>query len=196
MTNDPITPMQRQREALLQQLRDQQSAPSSSQPSRENSAVPGTAAAAGDQYLVFMLQEREFAVKADAVQGVERLTSLTPVPNVASWVKGIMNLRGSIVSLVDLRTFFELEPLSHTPRTRVLSLQYNEMVICFIVDSISEMLVVPASAIINGSIRQSPIPTWCAPYATGIALLNGNRAVVLMDVARLVFSEKMQHYEI
>jgi purine-binding chemotaxis protein CheW len=150
--------------------------------------------AVGEQYLVFSLNDRELAVKAELVQGVERLIDLTVVPNVLSWVKGVMNLRGSIVSVVDLRMFLELEQSSHTSRTRLLSLQYNEMVICFIVDGVSEMLPVPEAAISNGNMRQATIPHWAQPYAAGIALL-ANRAIVLLDVPRLLFSEKMQHYE-
>jgi purine-binding chemotaxis protein CheW len=72
-------------------------------------------------------------------------------------------------------------------------LQYNEMVICFIVDSVSEMLPVPPSAIVTGNVRQANIPPWAVPYATGTALL-ANRAVVLLDVPRLLFSDKMQRY--
>lgn len=148
----------------------------------------------GEQYLVFSLGDRELAVKAEQVQGVERLGELTPVPNVVAWVKGIMNLRGSIASVVDLRMFLDLEPIPPSPRTRLLSLQYNEMVICFVVDNVSEMLPVPATAVINGNTRQANIPPWAIPYATGSALL-ANRAIVLLDVARLLFSEKMQRYE-
>ena len=76
---------------------------------------------AGEQYLVFSLREREFAVKAKLVQGVERLVDLTPVPNVAPWVKGVINLRGSITSVVDLRMFLDLEQLPHSTRTRLLT---------------------------------------------------------------------------
>lgn len=148
----------------------------------------------GEQYLVFSLGDRELAVKAEQVQGVERLSDLTPVPNVVAWVRGIMNLRGSIASVVDLRMFLDLEPIPPTPRTRLLSLQYNEMVICFVVDNVSEMLPVPANTVINGNMRQANIPPWAIPYATGSALL-ANRAIVLLDVARLLFSEKMQRYE-
>jgi purine-binding chemotaxis protein CheW len=146
----------------------------------------------GEQYLVFSLADCEFAVKAEQVQGVERLGDLTMVPNIASWVKGVINLRGSIASVVDLRMFLELEQLPYTPRTRLLSLQHNEMVICFVVDGVSEMLSIP-DAIINGNARQAAIPYWATPYAGGCALLP-NRALVLLDVARLLFSEKMQRY--
>jgi purine-binding chemotaxis protein CheW len=148
----------------------------------------------GEQYLIFSLANRELAVKAELVQGVERLAEITPVPNVLPWVKGVMNLRSSIASVVDLRAFLDLEASAYTARTRLLSLQYNDMLICFVVDSVSEMLPIPATAIISSNTRQANIPPWAAPYASGGALL-ANRAVVLLDVAQLLFSEKMQRYE-
>jgi purine-binding chemotaxis protein CheW len=147
----------------------------------------------GEQYLVFSLADQELAVKAEMVQGVERLIDVTPVPNVVPWVKGVINLRGSIISVVDLRTFLDLAQLSVTPRTRLLSLHHNEMVICFVVDGVSEMLPIPAAAIVPVNARQAHIPHWAVPYTAGCALL-ANRNLVLLDVARLLFSEKMQHY--
>jgi purine-binding chemotaxis protein CheW len=160
---------------------------------RTDGTSPGEVPAIGDQFLVFSLADREFAVKADMVQGVERLADLTLVPHVASWIKGVMNLRGSIVSVVDLRAFLGLEPSPYSPRTRVLSLQSNELVICFIVDGVSEMLPIPAPAIIRENVRQAAIPPWAISYATGSALV-ANRVMVILDVARLLFSEKMQNY--
>lgn len=163
---------------------------------KDGTPAPAPAAVpVADQYLTFSLLDRDFAVKADAVQGVERLSVLTPVPNVASWIRGIMNLRGSIISVVDLRAFLGLESLPLNARTRLLSLQYNDMVICFMVDAISGMLAIPPSTIVSGSIRQSPIPQWIMPYARGMTLIN-NRAIILLDVAQLLFSEKIQHYEL
>lgn len=154
----------------------------------------GVAAPPAEQYLVFSLSNHDFAVRAELVQGVERLIDLTLVPNVAPWVRGVINLHGSIVSVVDLRLFLELEQLAYTPRTRLLSLQHNEMVIGFVVDGVSEMLSIPTSALVNGKSLQAAIPQWAIPYAAGGALL-ANRAVVILDVARLLFSEKMQRYE-
>lgn len=173
--------------------------------------------AAGEQYLVFLLQECEFVIKAEMVQGVERIIDLTPVPNVAPWVKGVMNLRGAITSVVDLRLFLDLEQIAYSPRTRLLSVHYNDMVISFIVDGVNEMLPVPASAIVPAEASvgidgrrtsfvgrggsqgpnalQSAIPQWIASYARGSVLL-GSRLLVLLDVERLLFSEKIQHYEV
>ncbi len=148
----------------------------------------------GEQYLVFTLLDREFALKAEHVQGVERLIDVTPVPNVASWIKGVINLRGSIASVVDTRSFLEMESLPYNPRTRLLSVQYNEMVICLVVDSVSEMLQIPEGSITDVNERQIAIPPWVAPYAAGSALLI-QRAIVLLDAARLLFSDKMQRYK-
>jgi purine-binding chemotaxis protein CheW len=150
----------------------------------------------GDQYLVFSLREREFAVKAELVQGVERLIDITPVPNIVSWVKGVINLRGSITSVVDFRMFLGLEHQPYSLRTRLLSLQCNDMVMCLIVDGVSEMLPIPTTAITReaGNARQSIIPPWISSYTAGSALL-ANRTMVLLDVERLLFSDKMQHYE-
>jgi purine-binding chemotaxis protein CheW len=149
----------------------------------------------GEQYLVFSLLEREFALKAEHIQGVERLVDVTPVPNVAHWVKGVINLRGSIASVVDLRSFLDMEQLPYNPRTRLLSVQYNEMVICLVVDGVSEMVPIPPTAITNINARQTTtIPHWAIPYAAGVALLD-TRVIVLVDAARLLFSDRMQRYE-
>ena len=163
---------------------------------RADGGAAGAASAviAGEQYLVFTLFEREFAFKAEHIQGVERLADVTPVPNVASWVRGVINLRGSIASVVDLRAFLAMELLPYNPRTRLLSVQYNEMVICLVVDGVSDMVPVPASAIVEVGTRQANIPAWAVPYAAGYALLDNRRGIVLLDAARLLFSDKMQRY--
>ncbi len=149
----------------------------------------------GDQYLVFSLLDREFAFKAEHIQGVERLLDVTPVPNVAPWLKGVINLRGTIASVVDLRAFLGIESLLYNPRTRLLSVHYNEMIICLAVDGVSEMLPISPSIIAPVSTRQSNVPPWVAPYAAGFALLDQQRPIVLLDAARLLFSDKMQHYQ-
>ena len=165
----------------------------SGQGATEHDSAERLPVVAGEQHLVFSLHEQEFAVKAELVQGVERPMYITPVPNVVSWVRGVVNLRGSIASVVDLRAFLGLEEVASSPRTRVLSLQANEMVICLTVDSVSEMLPIPHASIVSGSVHPTPIPSWIASYATSYARF-GNRVVVLLDVAHLLFSDKMQRY--
>src|SRR6266853_5807099 len=151
---------------------------------RELTNVPAEAVVVGEQYLVFSLLECELALKAEHIDGVERLADVTPVPNVASWIRGVINLRGSIASVVDFRAFLGLEVLPHNPRTRLLSVRFNEMVVCLVVDSVSEMTLIPASAIVANS-RQAPVPQWLASYADRSALV-GKRNIVLLDASRLL----------
>jgi hypothetical protein len=139
----------------------------------------------GQQYLVFTLDNRDVAIKAEQVQGVERLADVTIVPNVISWVKGVMNLRGSIASVVDLRMFLELEQVPYTPKTRLLSLQYNEMVICFVVDGVSHDQCrkyapgnnSPLGCTVCCRYCVSGHPSDCAPGCTSSSFLRKNAAL-------------------
>jgi purine-binding chemotaxis protein CheW len=203
VSSEDLNILQRDARAAIQQLRTQSPAAAALQmqlvqaaqlqyASNGTAETPSTMP--GEQYLVFSLDNYELAVKAEQVQGVERLVDLTPLPNVMPWVRGVVNLRGAIASVIDLRMFLDLEQLAYTPRTRLLSLLYNEMVVCFVVDGVSEMLAIPPATIISGNTRQATIPHWAVPYAAGCANI-ANRLIVLLDVARLLFSEKMQRYE-
>ncbi len=203
MSSEDLNILQRDARAAIQQLRTQSPAAAALQMQlvqaaqlqyANNGAAETTSTVPGEQYLVFSLDNYELAVKAEQVQGVERLVDLTPLPNVMPWVRGVVNLRGAIASVIDLRMFLDLEQLAYTPRTRLLSLLYNEMVICFVVDGVSEMLPISPTAVISGNTRQATIPHWAVPYAAGCANI-ANRLIVLLDVARLLFSEKMQRYE-
>ena len=147
----------------------------------------------GAQYLVFWLNKREFAVKAGQLQSVERLTQVTSIPNVASWIRGVMNLRGSIVSVVDLKAFLDLEPTSIGVQTRLLALQAGEMVISFIVDGVNEMLSLAPESIIDKQASLPLTPQWIAPYTSGCISLY-DRVIVLLDVERLLFSDKIQRF--
>ena len=190
-----------QRNALAQKLGTQLSSSAASQLRQAQMDQQGAVGAAldlipaevGEQHLIFSLGGREFAIKAEYLQGVERLGDITPVPNVASWVNGVINLRGSIASVVDLRAFLGLERLVYNPLTRLLSVQCNEMAICLVVDSISEMLLIPETARNSLTTRQANIPPWAAPYVSEGAILE-KRVILLLDAARLLFSDKIQHY--
>lgn len=162
-------------------------------PGLDRNTLAGTPTVVGEQYLVFSLLDYELALKAEYIQSVERLVDVTPMPNVASWVKGVINLRGSIASVVDMRGFLGLEALPYNPRTRLLAVQYNEMVICLVVDGVTGMQPIPEAAI--SRIRQTTIPQWAAPSVAGTALLE-NHLIILLDAGQLLFSDKMQHYEV
>lgn len=158
--------------------------------------IGGSAEAASvesPQDIVFALGDTECALAAQCVQGVERLTDITIVPNTVSWVRGIVQLRGSIVSVVDLRGFFGLPMQEVTARSRMLVVSKREMTIGFLVDAITEMRSLSQTPGASGPTR--PTPEWAAPYTLRATNIDG-RSIFLLDPERLLFADKMHRYRL
>lgn len=141
------------------------------------------------QLILFLVNNVECALPANAVQGIERIAEITPVPNTAPWVLGVVQVWGSIVSVVDLRVFFGMPPEQRTSRNRLLVLTLKDMTIGFLVDFVTEMR--PTG---NTTAMSDPnLPAWIQPYAEGVFRLD-DRSIVLLDPERLLFSETVHHY--
>ncbi|HEX6541176.1 MAG TPA: chemotaxis protein CheW [Ktedonobacterales bacterium] len=141
------------------------------------------------QLILFLLSNAECALPAEAVQGIERVADITPVPNTAPWVLGVVQVWGTIISVVDLRVFFGLpaEPLS--ARNRLLVVTLKDMTIGFLVDIVTEMRPTDSITVIDAS----NLPPWIQPY-TQNAFRVENRTVVLLDPERLLFSDAIREY--
>ena len=79
----------------------------------------------GEQYLTFMLAGEEYGVDILRVQEIKGWDNVTPIPNTPSYIKGVINLRGTIVPIIDLRERFSLETISYGPTTVVIVLKVN-----------------------------------------------------------------------
>jgi len=141
------------------------------------------------QLILFLLGTVECALPADAVQGIERITEITPIPNTAPWVLGVVQVWGSIVSVVDLRAFFGLTPEPLSTRNRLLVLTMKDMTIGFLVDFVTEMRPTDNTVALD----DPTIPQWLQPFAEGSFHLE-DRTVVMLDPERLLFSEAIHHY--
>lgn len=143
------------------------------------------------QHIVFLLGDAECALPAEAVAGVERLGDIAAVPNLVPWVLGIIHLRGSIVSVVDLRGFLGLQTQPITPRSRLLVVTQRDMTVGFVVDGVTEM-----RPLVEGAQLLAPTastPQWALPYAMDSVNIEG-RVVVLLDPERLLFADKLHRY--
>jgi purine-binding chemotaxis protein CheW len=143
------------------------------------------------QHIVFMLGDIEYALPAETVQGVERVADIAPVPNTVPWVLGIVHLRGSILSVVDLRGFLGIPAHPVTQRSRLLVVAKRDMIIGMVVDGVTEMRPLGPDQI--GSAPAAPMPAWAAPYAVQAVNIDG-RGIVVLDPERLLYAEKMHHY--
>jgi purine-binding chemotaxis protein CheW len=143
------------------------------------------------QHIVFMLGDVECALPAETVQGVERVSDVAPVPNTVSWVLGIVHLRGTILSVVDLRGFFGIPTQPMTSRTRMLVVSKRDMTIGMVVDGVTEMRPLGADQV--GRAPQAPMPAWAEPYAVKAINIEG-RGIVVLDPERLLYADKMHRY--
>ena len=79
----------------------------------------------GSQYLTFRLRDEEYGVEILKVQEIKGYTAITPVPNTPAYLKGVMNLRGTIVPVVDLRAKFGMEAAEYTAFTVIILLRWT-----------------------------------------------------------------------
>ncbi len=104
----------------------------------------------GEKYVVFSLDRDSFAVSANYVAEVGRDIFFTPLPNVPNWFLGIANLRGEIVSVIDLRKFWDRKtPSPNKTKTIVLRSRKDEFSIIVVVDRLGEIATLNSSQIEN-----------------------------------------------
>src|SRR5262245_1063780 len=142
------------------------------------------------QHIVFGLEDAECALPAECVQGVERITEFSAVPNTVSWVLGIIHLRGSILSVVDLRTFFGLSTQPLTARSRLLVVTQRDMTVGLLVDGVNAMRSLEG---LPSEEHGASTPAWAASYAERTVSVEG-RPIILLDPERLLYAEKMHRY--
>lgn len=92
------------------------------------------------EYVIFKLEDEYYGISIHHVENIERNINITRVPNTKRYIKGITNLRGNIIPVIDLRERFNLNELNYTENTRVIIVKYDSYQIGMIVDSSSETL--------------------------------------------------------
>ena len=136
----------------------------------------------GSQYLTFRLGDEEYGVEILKVQEIKGYTAITPVPNTPAYLKGVMNLRGTIVPVVDLRAKFGMEAAECTAFTVIIVLTVGTKVMGLIVDAVSDVLNIPKTDI-------QPTPDFGAQvdarFISGMAKA-GDKLVVLLDIDRVL----------
>ena len=101
-----------------------------------------------EQFVVFRLADEEYGAPIDAVQEIVRVPdSLTRLPKAPDFIKGVVNLRGAVLPVVDQRTRFDLHNMERNDRQRIMVFTIDGVRTGFIVDSVSEVLKIPRNAI-------------------------------------------------
>jgi len=150
--------------------------------SRDNNA-PGR----GFEFLTFTLGQEEYGIdilKVQEIRGYERVTRIVNAPD---FIKGVINLRGTIVPIIDLRLKFKLGSAEYTPFTVVIILNLQERVVGAVVDSVSDVIQLSPDEISEAPPISADLDT---TNIRGLATLN-ERMVILMDIEGLMNSPEM-----
>jgi len=145
-------------------------------------------AASGELQLVsFNIGTEEFGVDILKVQEINRMVEITRVPQAPHFVEGVINLRGKVIPIVDLRKRFGLELKEHDKNTRIVVVDIGGNIMGMIVDSVSEVLRLPASTI-------EPPPEIVtginSEYIKGVAKLE-DRLLIFLDLSRVIDAEEL-----
>jgi purine-binding chemotaxis protein CheW len=130
------------------------------------------------QYVVIELAGESYGVAIDRVQEIDRMTAITAIPESPSFVEGVINLRGRITPVVNLRCRFGLPKAAATAQTRIVVAKSGVDWVGLVVDGVSEVVRIPADAV-------EPTPSMATATASafmhGIAKF-GDRLIILLDL--------------
>jgi len=149
--------------------------------------VDGTQSENGKELLTFALGSEEYGIDILKVQEIRGYEKVTHIVNSPAFIKGVINLRGTIVPIIDLRLKFALGSAEYTAFTVVIILNVSNRVVGVVVDSVSDVICLDPDEIKEAPPMSSDLDT---RFIQGLATLN-ERMVILMDIEALMSSPDM-----
>jgi purine-binding chemotaxis protein CheW len=144
----------------------------------------------GSRYLSFVLNDEEYCIEILKIKEIMGMTMITPIPQTPQFIKGVINLRGQIIPIIDLRLKFEMDYKDYADRTCivVVELDYDGQLTLMgvVVDSIQEVINIPKEKIsevpyINAKIKSE--------YIQGIAE-TGDRIKIILDITKVLSQDE------
>ncbi|UQD51726.1 chemotaxis protein CheW [Bacillus methanolicus] len=137
--------------------------------------------------IVFQLMVKEYAIPVSQVQSIEKVPPITRVPGTSSFVKGVINLRGVVTPIIDLRKRFGFPEVSYHENTRVIIVSMEDIEVGLIVDAANDVIDIPANSIepppeVVGGLDED--------YIKGVAKID-KRLLILLDLGRVLKSDEI-----
>ncbi|MCL6586008.1 MAG: chemotaxis protein CheW [Anoxybacillus sp.] len=132
--------------------------------------------------IVFQLKNEEYAIPVQQVRSIEKVQHITRVPRTPKFVKGVINLRGVVTPIIDLRERFGIEAIPFNEQTRIIIVALDDMEVGLIVDAANDVLDLPVK-----SIEPPPevIEAVEADYIKGVAKV-GKRLLILLHLEKVL----------
>ncbi|HEX8872485.1 MAG TPA: chemotaxis protein CheW [Candidatus Acidoferrum sp.] len=143
------------------------------------------------QVVGFRIGSETYGVRIASVREIVRVPEITSVPNAPDTIEGVINLRGKIIPVMDLRKRFGNAPTQPDKKNRILVVELDNRLLGLIVSSASEVLKIPPSEI------EAPGTVFAegeSSYVTGVGKLKG-RLIILLDIARLLHRPEFKKFE-
>lgn len=144
-----------------------------------------SAGGSGGKFLTFFLRGEEYGLEILKVQEIIGMMGVTPVPRTPEFICGVINLRGKVIPIVDLRLKFGMESVEHTEETCIIVVQAQGLQIGIVVDKVSEVLDIASDDIEDAPSFGTDVNT---DYILGIGKSEG-RVKLLLDIDRVLIRE-------
>ena len=142
------------------------------------------------KYLTFSLSGEEYGISILKVKEIIGIMAITTVPQTPGYVKGVINLRGKVIPVIDLRLKFEMESIAYTERTCIIVVEISsgdrKILMGIIVDSVSEVLNIKTGEIADTPAFGAKVDT---SYILGMAKMGGG-VKILLDIDRVLSSQE------
>ena len=143
------------------------------------------------KYLTFSLADEEYGISILKIKEIIGMMPITSVPQTPEFVKGVLNLRGKVIPVVDLRLRFGMESIDYTERTCIIVVEIqgrtNTIMMGIVVDSVSEVLNIKSEDIENTPTFGAKLDT---QYILGMAKMEGG-VKILLDIDRVLSNEEV-----
>ena len=138
------------------------------------------------QLVTFKLGPEEFGVDILKVQEIIRMMPITKVPNAPQFVEGVINLRGKVIPVIDMRKRFGMACCRRDNNTRIMVMDLQGQVVGFVVDAVSEVLRIPESTV---EAPPAVVAGIGSEYKRGVGKLQ-DRLLILLDLDRLLTEQE------
>jgi len=140
------------------------------------------------QLVSFKIGAEEYGVNILKVQEINKMTTITKVPNAPEFVEGVINLRGRVIPIIDLRTRLGMERKEHTKDTRIIVVELAGKTVGFIVDSVNEVLRIPSNVT---EVPPELVTGINSDYITAVGKLE-DRLLILLDLDKVLKTEEKE----
>ena len=155
--------------------------------STHETSVAGHAAVSNNEFLTFTLGKEEYGIDILRVQEIRGYDAVTAIANTPPFIKGVINLRGVIVPIVDMRIKFNLGNVEYNQFTVVIILNLAHRVVGMVVDGVSDVITLTSEQIKAAPEFGSALDT---QYINGLGAVD-SRMIILIDIERLMSSRDM-----